>query len=287
MGDTNYSILDAHDYLNTIHAFNLLKKRRKKMYQYIEQEKVGSTLILIINREEQTNKLNIACMDEIVDALDQAEKDASCKAIILTAKGEYFCNGGELGDYRVKSPLEIREFGNAFIQLHTAITQCTKAVIAAVQGHALGGGFSLVEACDLAVAAEEATFAVPEITWGLAPMMALTGASRVLPRKEVMRLSLLGESISAEEAEKIGLINQVCTKEELMEQSLAYASKIADHNPTAIYTCKKLYYEADALSYQKQLETGLGMLITLLKSEDAMESLTAKEENRQPVWRGK
>lgn len=242
--------------------------------------------ILILDRPGQENKLNIPCMTQLVRALRAAEADPSCRVVILTAKGPYFCNGGELGDFRRKSPLAIRDFGKAFIDLHTTIVTLTKPVIAAVQGNVMGGGFSLVEACDLAVVAEEAVFGVPEIKTGLAPMMALTGVARVFPRKRVLEMAYFGEGISAAEACQYGLVNRVCPRAQVMEEALALAAKIAEKNPTAIGLCKKLYSDIDNLDYKRQLETGLNMLVSLLKSEDAAEALTAREEGRPPVWTG-
>jgi|LSQX01.1.fsa_nt_gb enoyl-CoA hydratase len=232
-------------------------------------EAQGKICILTINRPEMNNKLSIQAMNELVTALKQAEKDDDCKVVILTGQGDYFCNGGELGDYRKQDSMQIRRFGDSFIALHTTISGLAKPVIAAVQGHALGGGFNLVEACDLAVASEEAEFGVPEINSGLAPMMALTGVIRTLGRKGAMELSLLGTSISAHKAKDIGLVNWVCPKDQVLEQAIETATKLADFNSTAISLCKKLYQQLGAADYMSQMENGLSMLVALLKSEEA------------------
>ncbi|MGE5607519.1 MAG: enoyl-CoA hydratase/isomerase family protein [Bacteroidota bacterium] len=255
--------------------------------QSLSIEVIESTHFLTINRPESDNKLNIPFMTELVRVLKAAETDQSCRVVVLTASGKYFCNGGELGDFRIKSPLQIREFGEAFIDLHTAIHTLSKPVIAAIQGHVMGGGFSLVEACDLAVASEDALFGVPEIRSGLAPMMALTGVSRVFSRKKLMEMALLGEVISAAEAKQIGLVNRVCPKERVIDEALKIAGQLKMNNPTAIALCKKLYRDLDCLPYERQLEAGLSMLVVLLKSEDAAEALTANEEHRLPDWKGR
>lgn len=238
-------------------------------YKHIRCAQQGKIWILTINRPEQTNKLSIQTMNELVCALKEAEGDEDCRVVILTGEGEYFCNGGELGDYQRQSSMEIRNFGESFINLHLAITGLSKPVIAAVQGHALGGGFNLVEACDLAVASEEAKFGVPEINSGLAPMMALTGVSRTLGRKGAMELSFLGESITAQKAREIGLVNWVCPQEEVLERAREIAQRLAGFNATAINLCKKLYQRIGAAEYRRELEQGLDMLVTLLKSADA------------------
>lgn len=254
--------------------------------QTVQKEMRDRVAILALNRPEAGNKLNIEMMTALAEALRENEADPGCGAVILTARGEVFCGGGELGDYRQKSAVEIRRFGESFIRLHTAITRLTKPVIAAVQGDALGGGLSLVEACDLAVAADEASFGVPEIRTGLAPMMALTGVRRVRSRKGCLEMALLGESVSAARAQEIGLINWICPRSRVLDQALAIAGRLAAANPTAVALCKKLYAQGDALPYERQLEAGLDTLVALLKSEDAAEALTAREEKRPPVWRG-
>ncbi len=247
----------------------------------------GTTQIITINRPEKENKLNLACMAELILALKTAEAEAECRTIILTATGSYFCNGGELGDFRTQSSLQIREFGTKFIELHTTITNLTKPVIAAVQGHALGGGFSLVEACDLAVAVHEVTFGTPEIKAGIAPMMALTGVARLVNRKKAMELAWLGEPLTAQAAQKLGLINWLVDAEKLMETALGICQRLAEYNPTALALSKALYQDLDSLTYECQLKTGLQMLVSLLKSADASEALTAQAEARNPKWQGR
>jgi len=240
--------------------------------------------ILTLNRPTQNNALNIQAMKEIHDSLIRAHNDASCKAVVLTGTGTYFCNGGELGDYRHQDSMQIREFGRWFITVHKDITEIDKPVIAAVQGHAHGGGLNLVEACDLAVAAEDTTFSVPEIKNGLAPMMALTGLTRVLSRKGVMELSLLGDCISAQQALHLGLINSICKPEAVLETAVKLAGRVAEANPTAVSLVKKLYHDADSLPYDRQLEQGLNMLVSLLQSNQSKEAKDAKEEDRSPIW---
>jgi enoyl-CoA hydratase/carnithine racemase len=255
-------------------------------YRYIKEDVVEKTYVITINRPEADNKLNIECMDEISASLKKAESDPGCRSVILTNSGRFFCSGGELGDFRCKSSMEIRKFGESFINMHMTICSINKPVIAAVKGHALGGGMNLVEACDLAVAGESVQFGVPEMKSGLAPMMALTGVKNVLSRKGVMELSLFGDCITAKRALEIGLVNRICEKQDdVMDEALKMARAIAKSNPVAVSLCKGLYQKTGNAQYRQNLESGLDLLISLLKSEDAAEALTAAEENRIPVWK--
>jgi enoyl-CoA hydratase/carnithine racemase len=243
--------------------------------------------ILTINRPAQQNKLDIACMDKLTTLLQEAEADESCRVVVLTGVGDYFCSGGELGDYRFKSSVDIRRFGRTFIKLHSAISNLEKPVLAAVQGDVFGGGMSILEACDLAVAVEDAKFGTPEITTGIAPMMALAGVVRVADRKGAMQMALLGEAIDAKKALAVGWINWVCPRSELMQTMFEIADNIAARNPVAVSHCKKLYGQIGANHYENQLEAGLGMLVSLLKSDDAAEALRARQNQTQPQWRNR
>ena len=242
--------------------------------------------VLTINRPEANNKLSIPCMRELIDAIGKCSEDKSCSCIMLTGYGEVFCCGGELGDFRIKSALDIKAFGAALIDLFLCIRKCPKPVVAVVNGNAFGGGFSLVEACDLAVADENALFAVPEILDGLAPAIGLSGIFSNLTKKQVMELGLLGKKLSAGEALALGMINAVASKENLMEKAVESASFFARANPTCIRLFKEMYYDMEMCQFENRLKIGQSMLIAMLMSDDCREVLDSKDENRAPVWKG-
>ena len=254
-------------------------------YKYILTATDCGIGTITINRPEITNKLNNACMYEICDAIDAMEKDPASQVIVLTGAGEYFCNGGELGDFRVKTPDDIRDFGTAFIALHTRIQSSTRIVIAKIQGHVLGGGFSLMEACDLAIAADDVSFGVPEMSGGLAPMMCMVGLNRTVSRKRLMELSMTGQPIDAATAYSLGMVNHLCKREELDSEAKKYASQFVGANPTAVAYTKLMYRSIDGLDYRKQMERGQDLLVGLLKSQNLAEVLNARDENRSPNWK--
>ncbi len=247
----------------------------------------GSICIIRIDRPEMNNKLSIPCMQEIVRTLTDKANDDTCHSVIIAGSRDVFCSGGELGDFRKMTPMEIKEFGAAFISLHTAIVGFPKPVIAAVEGNAFGGGFSLVEVCDLAVAAEDATFAIPEILDGLAPAMGLSGIFSQMTKKEVMSLGLMGEKLSAAKALEYGMLNYVVMKKDVMDKAEELGGFFEDKSPTAVKLFKELYSDMGMKSYENRLHMGQSMMVTLFKSADGMEVLQAKEENRSPRWYGK
>ena len=254
-------------------------------YQYIltaVEEGVGT---ITINRPEITNKLNIACMYEICDAIGEMESNPETEVIILTAEGEYFCNGGELGDFRVKSTDEIRAFGDAFIALHTRIRSSSRIIIAMVQGKVLGGGFSLLEACDLAVASENAVFGVPEMSGGLAPMMCMVGLNRAVTHKRLKEMSFMAQPIDAQTALNWGIVNRLCPEAMLKEATKSFAREFVGLNPTAVAYTKLMFNSIDGLNYRGQMERGQDLLVGLLKSPNLKEVLDARDENREPSWK--
>lgn len=244
------------------------------------------TCFVQINRLNEKNKLSIECMNELTEAFKEAAEDMKCFSIILSGQPDCFCFGGELGDFRKKSILEIKMFGNAFIILHIAMSNCPKPIIAAVEGDALGGGFSLVEACDLAVGSETANFAIPEILEGLAPAMGLSGIFANLGKKEIMSLGLLGEKFSANKALELGMINWVEPKANVLDKAKEIAEFFVKANPTAIKMFKELYVDMGMRNYENRLKMGQAMMIGMLKSKDGMEVLDSREQFRAPIWCG-
>lgn len=253
----------------------------------LKLEREDGLCLVRIHRPHIANKLSVECMEELVRVLDELARDDSCHSVVLAGQKEVFCSGGELGDFRAKSVLEIKAFGKAFIALHLSITRFPKPVIAAVEGDALGGGLSLVEACDLAVGAEEASFAIPEILDGLAPAMGLSGLFANLGKKQIMALGLLGAKLTAAKALELGLLNFVVPRERVVGRAKELAGFFNSASPTAVRLFKELYADMGMRDYDSRLNMGQAMMIALFKSKDGMEVLTSKEENRPPVWTGK
>ncbi len=240
--------------------------------------------IISIERTENQNKLNVACMDEIISAIKVADSKADCRAIILTGSGDYFCGGGELGDYRTMTSSQIAHFGKTLSELISLIKRVSIPIIAAVNGPALGGGLSLVEACDLSVSSSDAIFGIPEITGGFCPAIALISVANVFSAKKTMQMALLGQPVSAEEALHAGLVNKIAKKENVLNEAKDMAIKISNSNPTSISITKQLYNKSNAFRMENQLQYAVGSLVEFLKTDDAKEALDSKEENRVPHW---
>lgn len=232
----------------------------------IAQRQKGIWLVKM-NRPEVHNKLSITCMKEMKQEFEEADTDAECRAVILQGGREWFCAGGDLGDYRKKTVIEIKEFGRAFIELHLAMQKCSRPIIAAVEGKAYGGGCSLVEACDLAVASENAEFAVPEILDGLAPAMGFSGLFTNLRKKEAMSMALLGEKLGAERAKELGLVNSVVPGEKVISAAIELASRFLEYDPICIKLFKEMYTDMDQRGYENRLRIGQAAMVALFKAK--------------------
>ncbi len=236
-------------------------------YKNIIVTHTGSTCMIQINRPEADNKLSNECMEEIICTIKTAESSGKCRAVILTGLEEWFCAGGDIGNYWEKSILDIKAFGKAFIELHLTIYNSPLPIIAAVKGRAYGGGCSLVEVCDLAVASESAVFAVPEMKSGLAPAMGFSGLYSNLPKKKAMALGLLGEELNAWQAKELGLINEVVPDSKLMDAALEMASEFEGFDPVAVRLFKEMYVDMGAREYENRLKIGQSAMISLFKAK--------------------
>ena len=254
------------------------------LYQQISV-RMGRIYEILMNSPDEKNRLTNCSMDEIVEALNEAANDRKCYAIIFGAVGDTFClGGGQLKDFRKNTPKEIMEFGDHFIKVHTAFKRNPKPVICAVEGEALGGGFSLVEACDLAVCADSAQLSISELQGGLAPAMGLTGLFEEMPKKVVMELGLMSRKLSAREALEYGIVNRVVPRDQVMQETRNIAECFSDKSPTGIALFKEVYRRMGMYEYERRMEIAQSLLVSLFKSNDGQEVITAKQEGRFPIW---
>ena len=254
-------------------------------------ERRGDVLVITINRPEARNAVNGAVSTAVGDALEQAQNDAAVRAVVITGAGDKsFCAGADLKAISRRENLyhpDHGEWGFAGYVHHFI----DKPTIAAVNGTALGGGTELALASDLVVACDSATFGLPEVKVGL--FAAAGGVFRIvhqLPRKIALEMVLTGEPISATEAAKWGLINQVVPDGTVLETALALAERVTVNAPLSVQASKRIAYGADDGVIpdeepgwaRTQREFGV-----VLKSEDAKEGPLAFAEKRPPVWKAR
>jgi cyclohexa-1,5-dienecarbonyl-CoA hydratase len=254
-------------------------------YKNIILEKKDGITKLVINRPP-VNVIDSETITEINAALEELKKDEDTKVLLLRGAGnKAFCAGVEVKDHiGDRMPNMMREFGKIFIGLRGL----GKPSIAVVNGVALGGGCELVAGCDLAIASERAKLGQPEITLGgLAPAAAAI-FPRILNGKKAFELVLLGDIISAAEAERIGLVNKVVPDEELDKVSEDFARKFLDKSGLSVKLCRDAFYRcADASDFGEAIQRATDLGIKTWETGDGQEGLISFLEKRKPVWKNK
>lgn len=256
-------------------------------------ERRGHVLIVTINRAEARNAVNRAVWVGVGEALAQAQRDIDVRVVVITGAGDQsFCAGADLKALARGEPIapgrpEQLAWGFAGIVGHAI----SKPMIAAVNGTALGGGTEIALACDLVVAADHASFGLPEVKRGI--LAAAGGAFRIaqqLPRKVAMEMLLTGDPIDAARALDLGLVNRVVPRDDLLREALALADRIANNAPLSVQASKRIALgitdgkiAADEQGWARTRQESAGVM----RSDDAREGPRAFAEKRQPIWTGR
>lgn len=248
----------------------------------------GHVARLTLNVPERKNPLGPPMVNELLYALDDAARSDAVRVLVLTGAGAAFSAGADLkqmsGGTHDESSLPPK---GDFSELLLRLARFPKPTIARVPGVTMGGGCGLVAACHFAIAAESATFGTPEVKRGLWPMMIMAVLARVMSRRDLLRLMILGEPVPAAEAAKMGLVSSVVPDERLDLEVDSLASKLATRSPTALRHGLAALAAHEDEPLERSLPALQAELMTLLGTEDAREGLSAFVEKRPPVWTGR
>jgi len=246
-------------------------------------QKKDSIAWITLNRPQVLNALNRKLWREIYENLDQAEKDRDIRAIIITGAGRAFCAGDDIKEVASLETLEeIKAFFLDFATpTITKIIQLPKQIIAAVNGPAYGGGCEIAMLCDIVVAAENATFAVPEALIGAIPPVATVIGAYLIGKLNVSMMALTGEPITAEEAKLIGLVNKVVPVKELMTTAEYLAKTTMRAAPSSVSVMKKLMNQRFE---SEKLKRAAEELLDIVQTEEGREGHRAFIEKRLPKW---
>ena len=243
---------------------------------------------LTLNRPQQYNALSGAMLTELQTALDDIGQDDSIRVVIIAANGKAFCPGHDLKEMRSS---EEREFHQALFnqcsKMMLTINQLQQPVIARVNGIATAAGCQLVANCDLAVASEEARFAVSGINVGLFCSTPAVPLSRNMGRKQAMHMLLTGDFISAQTAQQYGLVNEVVPAAELEQATTALAQKIVAKSAHAIRLGKDMFYQQLPMDLSDAYAYAAERMTCNMDSHDAREGIDAFVEKRKPEWKGR
>jgi enoyl-CoA hydratase/3-hydroxyacyl-CoA dehydrogenase len=245
--------------------------------------KQNSIAWIVLNRPNVLNALNKKLWREIYQTLDQAEKDEEIRAIILTGSGRAFSSGDDIEEVlKLRTYEDIKTFFlDCAVPTIAKILTLPKPIIAAVNGLAYGGGCEIVMLCDLVVASNRATFAVPEALIGAIPPVAPVIGPYVIGRLNTSMMMLTGEPVSAEDAKLMGLVNKVVSPEELTMAAEKLATSTMRAAPSSIKVMKKLLNQRFE---PKELERSVEELINIVLSDEGKEGHRAFTEKRLPNW---
>jgi len=228
-------------------------------YENLIVEDHEGVRVIRLNRDDIRNALAFELVDDLVRALEEARDDPHVRVIILTGEGKAFCAGGHIGKFREQGSLDmvtVRDQASHSLRIYQTIPTLGKPLIGAVNGYALGGGCGLASACDLVIASDQAVFGYPEVQRGFVPGIVAVTLMRMVGRKKLFELLMLGERFDAHTAERLGLVNKVVPHEQLMEEAMAWARKLAGYSATALRLTRELLFQIADLEYQKALPIG-------------------------------
>lgn len=260
--------------------------------EFARVETQGHVTVVTINRPEALNALHLPASQELDQIFNRFAEDPEAWVAIITGAGDRaFCTGNDLkwlaqhGRKALHGGLALLKGGWGGI---TKRYDCFKPIIAAVNGFALGGGFELALACDIIIAAENASFALPEPRVG--QMAALGGVHRLpmqIPFHHAMGLILTGRRITAQEAFRLGIVNEVVPGRELMTAAHHWATEVLECAPLAVRASKEAALEGLHLPYREAIGKAYRGYLAMLESEDYLEGPRAFAAKRKPDWKGR
>jgi len=260
------------------------------MTELLRCEMKDAVATVWLNHPERRNALSRRLVDDLIDTLVALDGDDAVHAIILTGSGSTFCSGADLEEFsRVGSLAPADLYHEAFhaADLFRLGSRLHKPLIGAVNGPALGGGLGLVAMCHLVVASERARFGTTELRVGLIPFVILPLVRRAVGEKQALKLMLLAEPVTADEAYRIGLVQTVVSSDRVLDEAYRWAQTVAGFSSLAVTMGLDAFFSTQ----DSDVETSFGYLARLrvlsFLSEDLQEGARAFLEKRDPVWRGR
>lgn len=257
-------------------------------YDNLKYEREDFIVTLTVNRPKTLNALNRKTLGELTRAFFDFQHDNDARVLIITGAGDRaFVAGADIGEMAGMTQAQAEEFARVGQQLTIGIESVQKAVIAAVNGFALGGGCELAMACDFILAGEKARFGQPEVNLGLIPGFGGTQRlARIVGRAVAKQMIFTGEIIGAKRALDLGLANAVYPQEELMDAARDIARTIASKGPLAVGAAKRALNRGYDLALEVGLEFESMLFGSMFKTEDMREGTTAFMEKRKPSFKG-
>ncbi len=253
--------------------------------KYIILEKSEGIATITLNRPEKLNAFDWEMEAEFFKALGEVGQDKDVRVLVITGVAPAFSTGADVEEMLQRTAAKGGLTGEERYDLPF---RDMVPVIASINGLAIGAGLTITLQCDIRIAAEEARFSLPFVTFGIVPEAGSTYfLSRLVGIAKACELVFTGKTITAKEAKEIGLVNEVVPGAELKEATYKLAKRIAQAPPLAIRMAKKGLYQGLEASIKDQIEFEKSTLMTLMRTEDFQEAIRAFQEKRRPVFKGK
>jgi len=244
---------------------------------------------ITLNRPEKRNCISFELIDDLLGALKEVE-DSNALVLILTGAGKAFCSGMDLENLKSllgRTPEQNLQDSETMVQLFRSLYEFPKITIAAVNGPAIAGGTGLALLCDFTLATPEAKFGYTEVRIGFVPAIVSTFLLRQTGEKYARDLLLTGRIISADEAARMGLVNEIVAPERLMSRARELAAQLMQNSPASLRATKKLLNEHARRELDAQIASAVRENAAVRTTADFREGITSFLEKRKPVWSGK
>ncbi len=258
-------------------------------YNTVQITYQGQVAFLTLNRPEKRNAISFELIDDLLRALEEVA-DSDAIVLIITGAGKAFCSGMDLENLKAllgRTPEQNLQDSQTMVKLFRSLYEFPKITIAAVNGPAIAGGTGLALLCDFTLAVPEAKFGYTEVRIGFVPAIVSTFLLRQVGEKQARDLLLTGRLFEAEEAMRLGLLNEIVPPENLMDRARALAQVLLANSAASLRATKKLLTDHARAEIDAQIEAALRENAAIRSTADFREGITSFLEKRKPVWTGK
>ncbi len=249
----------------------------------------GRVATLTLNRPEKRNAISFELIDDLVQALNEVAKSDAI-VLIVTGAGRAFCSGMDLDNLKAllgRSPEQNLQDSQTMVQLFRSLYEFPKVTIAAVNGPAIAGGTGLALLCDFTLAVPDAKFGYTEVRIGFVPAIVSTFLLRQVGEKQARDLLLTGRIFGAEEAARMGLINEIVPADNLMSRARELAELLMENSASSLRATKQLLTDHARLELDAHIDAAVRENAAIRSTADFREGISSFLEKRKPVWTGK
>jgi len=255
------------------------------LFENIKLEKEGGIATITLNRPERLNLLNRGMINEIGEVIEELGREEDIRVVVITGAGDRaFIAGIDVNEMKDLEVSSAKEFIRRFHYTIKAIRDLDKVVIAAINGFCLGGGCELAMACDLRIASENAQIGLPEIKVGIPSVIEAALMPLLIGMGRARELIFLGESIGADEAERVGLVNKVVPADKLKEAVKEVTDKILSYSPMAVRMQKRVINHWLPSNFEAAIDYSINAFSLCFATDEPKEAMTAFLEKRQPQF---